>query len=106
MSPSQARFDFQVANGKLAALFDALRAPVGADELPKTIGRETLDAVVADLRCAPPETGRTATEVAEALGTSRVTARRYLEYLVEAGLAGREPRYGGTGRPQLEYRPR
>ena len=35
---------------------------------------------------------------------SRVTARRYLEHLVDAGLAVREPRYGGTGRPQLEYR--
>ncbi len=33
-------------------LFDALRASVGADALPKTISRETLDAVVADLRCA------------------------------------------------------
>jgi len=37
---------------------------------------------------------------------ARVTARRYLEHLVEAGLAVREPRYGGTGRPQLEYRAR
>ena len=34
-------------------LFDALRAPVGADALPKTVSRETLDAVVAALRRAP-----------------------------------------------------
>jgi response regulator of citrate/malate metabolism len=35
---------------------------------------------------------------------SRVTTRRYLEYLVDAGLARRQARYGGTGRPELEYR--
>ena len=35
---------------------------------------------------------------------SRVTTRRYLEYLVDAGLARRQARYGGAGRPELEYR--
>ena len=50
--------------------------------------------------------GMTAQEVGAALGMSRVTARRYLEHLVDSGLAVREPRYGGTGRPQLEYRAR
>jgi response regulator of citrate/malate metabolism len=94
-----------VAQNDVDRLFDALRAPVGSAALPKTIGRETLDAVVTALRGAPPDSGRTAAEIADELGTSRVTARRYLEHLVEAGLAAREPRYGGTGRPQLEYRP-
>ena len=45
-----------------------------------------------------------ASEVAEAAGTSRVTARRYLEHLVESGLVERRPRYGGGGRPEMEYR--
>ena len=84
-------------------LYDALRAPVGADALPKTVSRETLDAVVAALRSGA---GMTAQEVGTELGMSRVTARRYLEHLVDSGLAAREPRYGGTGRPQLEYRAR
>jgi len=92
-----------IAQDDVDGLFDALRAPVGADSLPKTVSRETLDAVVAALR---PGAGVTAAEVAGALGMSRVTARRYLEHLVDAGLAVREPRYGGTGRPQLEYRAR
>jgi len=48
----------------------------------------------------------TAQEVGTELGMSRVTARRYLEHLVDSGLAAREPRYGGTERPQLEYRAR
>ena len=92
-----------LAQGDVDGLFDALRAPVGADALPKTVSRETLDAVVAALGTG---TGMTAQEVGWALGMSRVTARRYLEHLVDAGLATREPRYGGTGRPQLEYRAR
>jgi response regulator of citrate/malate metabolism len=37
------------------------------------------------------------------LGMSRVTARRYLEYLADAGTATRAPRYGTPGRPENEY---
>jgi response regulator of citrate/malate metabolism len=70
-------------------------------ELPKGMSRESLDAVVAALKAAG---GCSASEAADALGTSRITARRYLEYLCEIGLAERHPRYGGTGRPEVEYR--
>jgi response regulator of citrate/malate metabolism len=42
-------------------------------------------------------------EVAARTGISRVTARRYLEHLVEAGRVGRSARYGGPGRPEVEY---
>ncbi|HET6166819.1 MAG TPA: FaeA/PapI family transcriptional regulator, partial [Marmoricola sp.] len=45
-----------------------------------------------------------ATEVADAMGASRVTARRYLEHLADEGLVDRAPRYGGSGRPEFEYR--
>ncbi len=41
--------------------------------------------------------------LAETLGMSRVSARRYLEHMVDAGLAVREPIYGQTGRPQVRY---
>ncbi|WP_081813735.1 hypothetical protein [Microbacterium sp. CH12i] len=34
---------------------------------------------------------------------SRVSARRYLERLVESGLALSSPTYGGVGRPELRY---
>jgi len=37
-------------------------------------------------------------------GASRVTVRRYLEYLTETGLASRRSRYGGAHRPEHEYR--
>lgn len=46
-----------------------------------------------------------AAEVAEAVGMSRVSARRYLEHLVSEGHAHVAPRYGATGRPENRYRP-
>ncbi|WNV73687.1 response regulator [Geodermatophilus sp. DSM 44513] len=76
--------------------------PTRPAPLPKGMGRETLDAVVAAVRAAGE--GLSAAETAELIGASRITARRYLEYLADAGLVDRAPRYGGTGRPELEYR--
>lgn len=78
----------------------ALRTTDPAD-LPKGMSRESLDGVVGALKAAG---GLSASEAADALGTSRITARRYLEYLSGIGLAERHPRYGGTGRPEVEYR--
>jgi len=69
--------------------------------LPKGMSPESLDAVVVVLR--PSGESLSATEVAEAVGTSRVTARRYLEYLANSALVVRRARYGGAGRPEVEY---
>jgi response regulator of citrate/malate metabolism len=80
-------------------MLDPVRAAPAA--LPKGMGRDTLDAVVSAVRGAD---GLSAAEVAERIGASRITARRYLEYLAEAGLVSRLPRYGGAGRPEHEYR--
>lgn len=93
-----------VAQDDVDGLFGALRGPVEAGGLPKGVARESLDAAAAALRAAGPGAGRTAVEVAGILGASRVTARRYLEYLADSGLAARHARYGATGRPQTEYR--
>ncbi|WP_432536530.1 response regulator [Kineococcus arenarius] len=65
----------------------------------------TLQAVVAALRAAPAGAGLSAAEAAAATGLSRVSARRYLEHLAGAGRVRREPRYGGSGRPELAYLP-
>ncbi|MGY1823108.1 response regulator [Geodermatophilus sp. SYSU D00079] len=75
--------------------------PARPAPLPKGMGRETLDAVVAAVRTSA---GLSAAETAELIGASRITARRYLEYLADTGLVDRAPRYGGAGRPELEYR--
>jgi response regulator of citrate/malate metabolism len=92
-----------VAQGDVDDLFDSLRGVAEAGGLPKGVSRESLDAVTRALAGAEPA-GLTAVEVAEMVGASRVTARRYLEYLAETGLSVRHARYGGTGRPQVEYR--
>ncbi|MFD5398782.1 response regulator [Streptomyces sp. NPDC127097] len=79
----------------------ALRAPRPA-ALPKGLTAATLQAVTTVLRAAG--SGLTATEAAADVGISRITARRYLEHLVESGRAARAPQYGQVGRPELRYR--
>lgn len=74
----------------------------GPAELPKGLTEATLDAVVDLLR--PTSAGLSAGEVGAAVGTSRVTARRYLEHLYQRGVVERAPRYGTPGRPENEYR--
>ncbi|MHB9858967.1 response regulator [Streptomyces sp. YIM S03343] len=79
----------------------ALRAP-GPAALPKGLSGPTLERVTGTLRDSTA--GLTAAGVAEAVGISRITARRYLEHLVEADRAARTPVYGQVGRPELVYR--
>lgn len=71
-----------------------------APGLPKGLSPQTLGAVQQLLADAG---GRSASEVADALGLSRVTARRYLEFLADRGIAVRSSRHGGRGRPETEY---
>ncbi|MBF4770254.1 hypothetical protein ISU10_20965 [Nocardioides agariphilus] len=42
--------------------------------------------------------------MAVVVGASRVTVRRYLEHLADIDQVVRRPRYGGGGRPEVEYR--
>ena len=74
---------------------------VDAAALPPGLSGETLRAVTEVLQGAP--TGLSASEVAGMCGMSRVTARRYLEHLAESAAVRRTARYGGTGRPQIQY---
>ncbi|MEU7279462.1 response regulator [Streptomyces sp. NPDC045431] len=78
-----------------------LRTPRPA-ALPKGLSAPTLAAVTRTLREAAG--GLTAAEAGAAVGISRITARRYLEHLVETGRAARSPQYGQVGRPELQYR--
>jgi response regulator of citrate/malate metabolism len=83
-----------------------LRGPlgIGVADLPKGISPESLRAVVSALEEPEAATGASAVEVAHSSGISRVTARRYLEYLHTCGVVVRGARYGGAGRPEVEYR--
>ena len=69
--------------------------------LPKGCSAETLDLVEGILRSS--DDALSATETAEKLGTSRVSARRYLEYLADEGLVQVNLKYGGVGRPERLY---
>ena len=70
--------------------------------LPKGMSAATLRDITAALRGSPD--ARSASEVATSVGASRVTARRYLEYLAAERMVQRGVRYGGSGRPEVEYR--
>ncbi len=63
---------------------------------------QTEDAVCRAVRDSAD--GLTASEVARALGSSRVTAWRYLERLADDGVLDRDTQYGSAGRPQVRYR--
>ncbi|MET3719831.1 MULTISPECIES: response regulator [unclassified Arthrobacter] len=80
--------------------FASLRAPSELP-LPKGLSGSTLDAVNEYL--SQHAGAVSASEVMTVLGMSRVTARRYLEYLADAGTVTRAPRYGTPGRPENEY---
>ncbi|MHA7277665.1 response regulator [Arthrobacter sp. Hz1] len=78
----------------------ALRPPAQGS-LPKGLSDETLKGVILLLKRGG--TAVSAVEVAADLALSRVTARRYLEYLADQESARRAPRYGTRGRPEFEY---
>jgi two-component system CitB family response regulator len=69
--------------------------------VPKGIDPITLEKVKQSL-CDDPG-GKTAEEMGQAIGASRSTARRYLEYLVSIGVATADVRYGTIGRPERRY---
>lgn len=77
-------------------------AAAAAGPLPKGMSVETAQVVERVLR----ETSDTlsATECAEQVGLSRVSARRYLEHFCSTGQAEVRLRYGSTGRPERRYR--
>ena len=83
-------------------LFGSLHAPGAAIPLPKGLSQASCELVARALREAGDDIS--ATETAQLTGMSRVSARRYLEYLVEVGQAELRPRYGSSGRPEHRYR--
>lgn len=91
----------QVVQDEVDQLLGALRVGAARVTLPKGLSPERLQDVTDRLRAASG--GLSASEIGERVGTSRVTARRYLEHLADAGIAERSLRPGGSGRPEVEY---
>ncbi len=88
-----------VGQREVDALLGTLRAPASAG--PAGLLSQSVLAATTFLADAGE---LSAPQLAQSMGTSRVTARRYLEHLVEIGSATREHRYGGAGRPVVVYR--
>lgn len=74
-------------------------------ELEKGIQRQTLDHIRADLR-KNASTYRTAEQIASDTGLSKVTVRRYLNYLIGMNESESQVDYSTGGRPRVEYRSR
>ncbi|MDQ4489834.1 response regulator [Sinomonas sp. ASV486] len=91
----------QTSQAAVDGALAALRAPI-ARPLPKGLSAGTLESVREFLRTH--RGAASAAEVTEAVGVSRVTARRYLEHLADTGEVARSARYGAPGRPENEYR--
>lgn len=86
----------------------------GSRVLPRGLRPDTLEAITGILRDSYAEptvvsgsdsNGLSASSVASLIGASRITARRYLEYLADAGVLARSLRHRTLGRPEALYRP-
>ncbi|MBM6589802.1 response regulator [Brevibacterium sp. RIT 803] len=116
-------FTFPVFKSKLEA-YSSFRNSLGGDSTEGEVTQTDVDTAIAALRThtvtatakgvpdavqtevrsvLDAKPGQSAAEVAVGLGVSRVTARRYLEAMADAGMLARRPRYGAAGRPVLEY---
>ena len=96
---NQVAGDSDVDQAAVDRALGILRSPPGGS-LPKGMTKETLAIVVGALR----EFGEaSATQIADFLGVSRITARRYLEHLADTNVAERSLRYGQVGRPETRY---
>ena len=99
---------FRARNRHASATFDQERLDrflgVGSatSASPRGIDPQTLERVVVLLR--DQEVALSAEEVGAHVGLSRVTAWRYLEYLVSAGRARSDYLYKAAGRPAKLYR--
>lgn len=74
---------------------------VPSEDLPKGLNAATLKQVLSVMKI---QGGRlSAEETAAGVGISRVTARRYLEFLEKRGIVRLEVHYGTVGRPVNRY---
>ena len=98
--PSTEHVDSQA---EVDALLSGVR-PTSRTSLPKGMSEDLLGRVTGALRDGGTTDGLSASELGEVVGVSRVTARRYAEFLCDARVVVRRSRYVGQGRPEVEYR--
>jgi response regulator of citrate/malate metabolism len=79
---------------------DAAMRPRPRPPLPKGYSADTLNLVRQALARRTPAS---AADIADDVGLSRVSCRRYLEHIADAGLASRTLDYSTAGRPRTIY---
>lgn len=84
-----------------AQIDDVMASRIWTGSLPKGLSVETLEAIRVALGEMPDAS---AAQLGEHVGLSRVSARRYLEHLVNGGAATRSLDYASAGRPTTRYR--
>ena len=93
----------QVAQDDIDRLFKQAPATGQLDQrLPKGIDAITLDKI-RQAFADHPEQQFSAEEMAQIIGASRTTARRYLEYMTSTHELTAEVNYGSVGRPERHY---
>lgn len=94
-SIDQQMVDSLIPRGALSHQNQAVPLPKGIDELTlRKISRQF----------SHSHSRVPATSIGDAVGVSRTTARRYLEYMVSTGELVVDVNYGGVGRPERCYR--
>lgn len=91
----------QFTQAQIDALFQRSVPSSTINALPKGIDLHTLSRV--EQLFEQRNASYTATELSTLIGTSRSTARRYLEHLVERNVLQTELSYGSVGRPERHY---
>lgn len=79
---------------------ESLEEPI--EELPKGLNEATLRQILTYLNSI--DTPMSAEEIGEGVNLTRVTARRYLEYLEKTGRVTMDLKYGTVGRPVKTYK--
>ncbi|MGU3433540.1 response regulator [Actinomycetes bacterium M1A6_2h] len=85
------------------SLFGKNAAGSDTTRLPKGMSTETGQLIIRSLASG---TEMSASECADAVGISRVSARRYLEHFLTTGALDVRLQYGKAGRPERRYRGR
>ncbi|WP_340003112.1 response regulator [Oceanobacillus sp. FSL K6-0127] len=97
----------EMEQGDIDAMFWSKPATIPKKQragLPKGIDAITLKEITSLLK-TEQSGGVTAVELSKQIGTSRSTARRYLEYLVSIDQVETRLKYGTVGRPERRYFP-
>ncbi|KEA63145.1 Transcriptional regulatory protein CitB, DpiA [Marinobacterium lacunae] len=92
----------QSVDGLLPRSGTSVNSVPAPSRLPKGIDTLTLDKVRAVM--AQTTDSYSAEQVGECIGSSRTTARRYLEYLVSEQELEADINYGSIGRPERRYK--